>query len=197
MRTIRTQLSLAAALCALALSPAALAKQAAVGSPAPEFSLVDETGKEHKLSDYRGKIVVLEWTNPECPFVVRHYEAKTMQTTWDGTDKEKVVWLAVDSTAHNTPDKSAAWKKEQGFAYPVLQDPNGTVGKLYGAKTTPHMYVIDEKGVLRYDGAIDDDPRGRKKTPRNYAKEALAQVAKGEEVSMKTTQPYGCTVKYQ
>src|SRR5690606_25007859 len=102
-----------------------VASAATVGQPAPEFELQDETGKKHTLSQYRGKVVVLEWVNPECPFVKRHYAAKTMEKTWAGAGKEKVVWIAIDSTSHNTPEKSAAWKKEQGFSYPILQDPDG------------------------------------------------------------------------
>lgn len=180
-----------------ALLFSAAASAATVGAPAPDFTLKDETGKEHKLSQYKGKVVVLEWVNPECPFVVRHYKAKTMQTTWAGAGEDKVVWLAIDSTAHNTPEKSAAWKKEQGFSYPILQDPEGTVGKLYGAKTTPHMYVIDSEGVLRFAGGIDDDPRGRKEKPKNFVKQALAELLAGKEVSEKTSTPYGCTVKYK
>lgn len=173
------------------------ASAATVGAAAPDFSLKDEAGKEHKLSQYKGKIVVLEWVNPECPFVKRHYEAKTMEKTWAGSDKKKVVWLAIDSTSHNTPEKSAAWKKEQGFSYPILQDPEGKVGKLYGAKTTPHMYVIDEKGTLRFAGGIDDDPRGKKEAPKNYVELALASLLADEDVSEKTSTPYGCTVKYR
>src|SRR5690606_8692323 len=116
----------------LALAFSAWAQAATVGQAAPDFELKDEEGKTHKLSQYRGKIVVLEWVNPECPFVKRHYDARTMQTTWEGSDKEKVVWLSIDSTHHNTPEKSREWKKARGFSYPVLQDPDGKVGKLYG-----------------------------------------------------------------
>ncbi|MFY0582104.1 redoxin domain-containing protein [Cystobacter fuscus] len=101
------------------------ADTAEVGKPAPAFTLKDESGKEHSLAQYKGKIVVLEWTNPDCPFVKRHYTANTMQKTFGGYDAKKVVWLAVDSTHTNAPDKSAAWKKEKGFTYPVLQDPSG------------------------------------------------------------------------
>lgn len=170
---------------------------AEVGKPAPAFTLKDETGKEHSLAQYKGKVVVLEWTNPECPFVKRHYEADTMATTLKGFDAKKVVWLAVDSTAHNTPDKSAAWKKTEGFTYPVLQDAPGTVGKAYGAKTTPHMYVIDEQGVVRYAGAIDDDPRGKNEKKVNHVKTAVDAVLTGKQVPAATTTPYGCSVKYK
>ncbi len=192
MKQVFTALSLGA----LFLAAPAFA-DAEVGKPAPAFTLKDESGKEHSLAQYKGKIVVLEWTNPECPFVKRHYESDTMATTLKGFDAKKVVWLAVDSTAHNTPAKSAEWKKAEGFTYPVLQDASGTVGKAYGAKTTPHMYVIDEKGVLRYAGAIDDDPRGKSATPVNHVKTTVNALLSGKPVPSATTEPYGCSVKYK
>ncbi|WP_342377969.1 thioredoxin family protein [Myxococcus stipitatus] len=170
---------------------------AEVGKPAPAFTLKDETGKEHSLSQYKGKVVVLEWTNPECPFVKRHYEADTMANTLKGFDAKKVVWLAVDSTGHNTPDKSAAWKKTEGFPYAVLQDASGATGKAYGAKTTPHMYVIDAEGVVRYAGAIDDDPRGKNDKKVNHVQTAVDAVLNGKPVPASTTTPYGCSVKYK
>ncbi len=184
---------------AVMLPVAALAADTAqVGKPAPAFSLKDEAGKEHSLSQYKGKVVVLEWTNPGCPFVQRHYTAGTMKKTLAGFDANKVVWLAVDSTSGNAPEKSAAWKKEKGFTYPVLQDPSGTVGKSYAAKTTPHMYVIDEQGVVRYAGAIDDDPRGNKKEGvTNHVKAAVDALLSGKQVPAATTEPYGCSVKYK
>ncbi len=177
----------------LALTPQSTAK---VGSPAPAFSLKDEAGKPHALSEYKGKIVVLEWTNPECPFVQRHYEAETMKKTHQEVGPE-VVWLAVDSTSDNTSEKSAAWRKAKGLEYPILQDVDGKVGKSYGAKTTPHLYVIDAKGVLRYAGAVDDDPRGISKTPVNHVQSAVEAVKAGKPVAQPTTQPYGCSVKYK
>jgi peroxiredoxin len=177
--------------------PALAADTAEVGKPAPEFKLKDEAGKEHSLAQYKGKVVVLEWTNPGCPFVQRHYQADTMQNTLKGFDANKVVWLAVDSTSSNSPDKSAAWKKTEGFTYPVLQDADGTVGRAYNAKTTPHMYVIDEKGVLRYAGAIDDDPRGKNDKDTNHVKTAVDAVLSGKPVPAATTEPYGCSVKYK
>jgi len=174
------------------------ADTAQVGKPAPSFTLKDEAGKEHSLAKYKGKIVVLEWTNPGCPFVQRHYTANTMQKTFGAYDPAKVVWLAVDSTASNAPDKSAAWKKEKGFTYPVLQDPSGKVGKEYGARTTPHMYVIDDKGVVRYAGAIDDDARGNKTADTtNYVKTAVDALLSGKDVPTSTTEAYGCSVKYK
>jgi peroxiredoxin len=194
MKSLIAAVALAAALPFTALA----ADTAEVGRPAPAFTLKDESGKEHSLARYKGKVVVLEWTNPACPFVKRHYTAKTMEKTRAGFDAQKVVWLAVDSTASNTPEKSAAWKKAEGFGYPVLQDAEGTVGRAYGAKTTPHMYVIDGEGVVRYAGAIDDDPRGNKKEGvTNHVQGAVDALLSGRPVPASTTEPYGCTVKYK
>src|SRR5262245_44749875 len=152
---------LAAALMALALGGTARAA-ATVGQTAPEFTLKDQDGKEVDLAKLRGKIVVLEWTNPDCPFVQRHYEAKTMSPLADKFRDRDVVWLAVNSTHYMDAAKDRAWRSQQGFPYPVLDDRGGTVGGAYGAKTTPHMFVIDRKGALVYAGAIDDDPPGSK-----------------------------------
>ncbi|HYI01075.1 thioredoxin family protein [Hyalangium sp.] len=195
MKRVLTAVMLTAALGVA--GPAFAADTAEVGKPAPAFTLKDEAGKEHSLAQYQGKIVVLEWTNPDCPFVQRHYKADTMQNTLKGFDGQKVVWLAVDSTSSNTPDKSASWKKGEGFTYPVLVDAEGKVGKTYGAKTTPHMYVIDEKGVLRYAGAIDDDPRGKNASAVNHVKTAVDSLLTGKPVPAATTEPYGCSVKYK
>jgi len=195
MKRVLTALALTATL-GVAI-PAFAADAAEVGKPAPAFTLKDETGKEHSLAQYQGKIVVLEWTNPGCPFVQRHYKAKTMQTTLKGFDAKKVVWLAVDSTSTNTVDTDVSWKKEQAFTYPILRDTEGTVGHAYGARTTPHMYVIDEKGVLRYAGAIDDDPRGKSATPVNNVKTAVDALLSGKPVPESSTEPYGCSVKYK
>ncbi|WP_224371993.1 thioredoxin family protein [Hyalangium versicolor] len=195
MKRVLTALAFTAALGVTV--PAFAADTAEVGKPAPAFTLKDETGKEYSLSQYKGKIVVLEWTNPGCPFVQRHYKAKTMQNTWKGYDASKVVWLAVDSTSSVTPASATSWKKEQGFTYPVLLDSDGKVGHTYAAKTTPHMYIIDEKGVLRYAGAIDDDPRGKSTTATNHVKTALDALLSGQPVTETTTEPYGCSVKYK
>lgn len=169
---------------------------AQVGQAAPDFALKDESGKEHKLSDYKGKVVVLEWTCPTCPYVVRHYKEKTMENTFKKLG-DKVVWLAVDSSNFVKADESAKWKKTEGFSYPVLQDPSGKVGKTYEAKTTPHMYVIDDKGTLVYSGAIDDNPRGNKEGEvKNYVEEVVGAILKGEKAPVSSTKPYGCSVKY-
>jgi peroxiredoxin len=186
-----------AAVLFLAAAPALAAEEAKVGQPAPAFSLKDEAGKAHDLAQYKGKVVVLEWTNPECPFVQRHYKAQTMTKTLQGVDASKVVWLAVDSSAGHTAASAKAWKQAQGFAYPVLLDGEGRTGQAYGAKTTPHMYVIDAQGVLRYAGAIDDDPRGSSKAAKNHVRTAVDALLGGKPVPASTTQPYGCSVKYK
>ncbi len=183
--------------CAVVFAASLPALAADIGKPAPTFTLKDESGAEHSLEKYRGKIVVLEWTNPECPYVQRHHAADTMEKTLASFPKDKVVWLAVDSTAQNTPEKSAEWKKKEKFSWPILQDASGAIGRTYGAKTTPHMYVIDEKGVLRYAGAIDDDPRGRSEKPVNHVKTTVDAILGGKPVPASTTTPYGCSVKYR
>ena len=168
---------------------------AVIGQPAPDFTLPDETGTPHHLQEYRGNVVVLEWTNPECPFVARHYKLNTMETLsakYAGT----VVWLAVDSSHFNKPADSRAWKTKQGFGYPILQDPEGAVGRLYGARTTPHMFVVDKAGTLIYDGAIDDDAYGRSDDPDNYVADAVDALIAGDSPKVASTKPYGCSVKY-
>ena len=166
-----------------------------VGKPAPDFRGKSYDGKEVALENYKGKVIVLEWFNPGCPFVQRHYKAKTMANTLKGFDANKVVWLAVDSTASNTAAATASWKKEQGFPYSVLLDTDGKVGHAYGAKTTPHMYVIDGAGKLAYAGAIDDDPRGSG-AKVNYVDAALTAMTEGKSPDPASTRPYGCSVKY-
>ena len=168
----------------------------AAGSPAPDFAVADETGTVRKLADYRGKGVVLEWTNPDCPYVRRHYEADTMEKLSAALGAREVVWLAVNSTRDNEPADTAKWKSQQGFRYATLQDKDGALGRRYGARTTPHMYLIDADGVLQYNGAIDDDPRGNKATPVNYVQGAAQAVLASAKPDPSATEPYGCSVKY-
>ena len=190
------RLSVLTAVTAYCLAaPAAFCAE--VGQAAPDFTLQDETGAQHSLSQYRGKVVVLEWTNPECPFVQRHYADKTMQKTFAAFAGKPVVWLVIDSSHFNTPQTSAAWKQQQGFSAPLLQDPGGTVGHSYGAKTTPHMFVVDVRGTLRYAGAIDDDPHGRNPASVNYVRQAVEALLNGKPVPVTTAPPYGCSVKYK
>ncbi len=168
----------------------------AVGQPAIDFTLTDQAGQPHTLSQYRGRIVVLEWTNPGCPFVQRHYHAHTMTHLVETLPSDRVAWLAIDSSHTVEPAGSEAWRHEQGITYPILQDPTGRVGHLYDARTTPHMFVIDAAGVVRYMGAIDDDPRGRNEHPTNHVEQAVNALIEGRDPPVTQTEPYGCTVKY-
>jgi peroxiredoxin len=169
-----------------------------VGQAAPDFTLRDLDGQEVALASLRGKTVVLEWINPNCPFSLRHSKQKTMQTTAD--KHAEVVWLGINSTNpthgdHLEPAEYKAFLAEHAIRYPVLDDGAGAVGRAYGAKTTPHMYVIDPQGNLAYAGAIDDDPRGNG-AKVNYVDAALTAMAQGESPDPASTRPYGCSVKY-
>ena len=168
-----------------------------VGEAAPGFSLNDENGKAHALASYRGKVVVLEWTNPRCPFVVRHYKAATMKKLAETYAKNDVVWLAVNSSHFALADDTKAWAKKHGHTYHTLHDPSGKTGHAYGAATTPHMFVIDGGGVVRYAGAIDDDPWGEKDARTNYVEQSLTAMVAGGAPKISSTDPYGCSVKYK
>ena len=190
---------LALAFAVAALLPACARAESAVGAPAPDFTLPDLDGKAHHLADYKGRVVVLEWINPNCPFSRRHAEEGTMTRT--AAAHSDVVWLGINSTGKKhgdfvTPDKQASYDKEHGITYPVLFDSDGKVGHAYGASTTPHMFVIDEQGKVIYRGAIDDDPYGRGKKRTNYVDAALTAHAAGKPVQPASTTSYGCSVKY-
>jgi peroxiredoxin len=180
----------------LMLAATAAFAQVQNGSPAPDFTLKDTTGKDQKLSDYKGKIVVLEWTNEECPFVVRHYGDTDTMIKLANANPD-VVWLAIDSSSHRTPEILAAWIQKESIPYPVLSDQDGTVGKAYGAKTTPHMFIIAADGTVAYQGSIDNNPRGNKSNVVNNVEKALAELKAGKPVSEASTKPYGCSVKYK
>jgi thiol-disulfide isomerase/thioredoxin len=191
------------ALLALAGSQALAA--AVIGQPAPTFSATDTSGKAVSLADFRGKTVVLEWVNPGCPYVRKHYGAANMQNTQKSAVDKGVVWLAVNSTAADasdylTPDKMRSWMAEQkAAASATLMDADGKVGRLYGARTTPHLYVINAQGTLVYAGAIDSKPTARAADiagATNHVKQTLAEVLAGKPVSVPATQPYGCSIKY-
>jgi peroxiredoxin len=176
-----------------------------VGQPAPAFSLPGSDGKTHALADYSGKIVVLEWFNRECPFVKKHYESQNMQKLQRDYTAKDVVWLSVISSApgkqgHATASEAAATAKELNAApTAVLLDETGSVGQSYGAKTTPHMFVIGKDGTLLYEGAIDDDPSFKQDkiaTSKNYVRNALDETIAGKPVSEPVSTPYGCGVKY-
>ncbi|KYG63378.1 alkyl hydroperoxide reductase [Bdellovibrio bacteriovorus] len=187
--------------CASSLAMA----EAKIGSPAPDFSVVDATGKTHKLADYKGKYVVLEWYNKDCPYVRKHYDSKNMQKIQGDMTAKNIVWLSVISSAPGKQGHLAAAdavknaQKEGSKASAILLDEKGAMGKAYGAKTTPHMYLIDPQGVLRYNGAIDSNDSADPKTiatSENYIVRAVASAEKGEKIAKETSKPYGCSVKY-
>ncbi|MCX7891452.1 MAG: thioredoxin family protein [Burkholderiales bacterium] len=191
-------------LAALALA-AAPALAATVGQSAPDFSAPDTAGRAVKLSDFRGQFVVLEWTNPECPYVKRHYDSGNMPSLQKELTGKGVVWLAVNSSSPESgeftpPEAMAKWVAAKGGApTAVLIDKDGKVGRLYGARTTPHMYVIDPQGRLIYAGAIDDRrfaSAEETKAAKNHVRAALGEAMAGKPVSVAATTPYGCSVKY-
>jgi peroxiredoxin len=198
-------LTLAFAAMLLAVSPSLADNHAEVGKPAPDFTAKDTNGKDVKLSDLKGKIVVLEWTNPECPYVVKHYETKNMQALQAELVGDDVAWLTISSSAkgkqgHMTPEQANAYIKEQGSKETArILDEDGTIGKLYGAKTTPHMFVINKDGVVAYAGAIDDNDSFKHDTvkgAKNFIREAVNELKAGKPVTTASTKPYGCSVKY-
>ncbi len=177
-----------------------------VGSPAPAFTLTDTRGKQHNLADFKGKHVVLEWVNFGCPFVKKHYESGNMQSTQKKAVDKGVVWLSVCSSAEGKQGHmdAADWNEEIAdrklVSTAVLIDESGAVGKTYGAKTTPHMYIVNPDGVLIYKGAIDDKPTTNKDSiagARNHVLAALDESMAGKPVSTASTTPYGCSVKYK
>ncbi|HSX61541.1 MAG TPA: thioredoxin family protein [Tahibacter sp.] len=190
---------------ALSFSAAPLLAKVEVGQPAPGFSLTDSNGKTRSLEEFKGKTVVLEWTNAECPFVKKHYGSGNMQAQQKDATGAGVVWLSINSGAPGKQGQldgagaNALIKTSNGAQTAYLLDPEGKAGKAYGAKTTPHMYVIDGQGVLRYMGGIDsiqsadaaDIPKATQ-----YVKQALAELSGGKPVSVPVSQPYGCSVKY-
>jgi cytochrome oxidase Cu insertion factor (SCO1/SenC/PrrC family) len=190
---------------ALMLAAASTAWAQKVGQPAPDFTAPDVQGKPVKLSDYKGKYVVLEWTNPECPYVRRHYNSGNMPTLQKELGAKDVVWLTVNSTNQSSsefksPQDMAKWMAEKGASpKATLIDKDSSVGKLYDARTTPHMYVVDPQGKLIYAGAIDDKrwaTEASTKSANNHVRAALGEAMAGKPVSVAATSPYGCTVKY-
>lgn len=188
------------------LTAGARAGVATVGRPAPDFTLTDIHGRTHRLSDYRGKTVVLEWVNPECPIVHKHYNASGniphLQRTYAG---QGVVWLSINSGAPGRqgdfgPARVEAWMKEvhwSGTGY--FRDPTGKVGHLYGARTTPHIFIVDREGTLVYAGGIDSIPSSDPADiarATNYVVAAMADLQAGRPVAHSATRPYGCSVKY-
>ena len=188
---------------ALALGAVAVAKEEAnkirLGDKAPDFTLVDTKGIERSLSSYEGRIVVLEWINPQCPYVENCYKTKAMQKAYERAKEldKGVVWLAINSTASTDAQRNQGWIDRFKLKYPILLDTDGNVARLYDARRTPHMYVIDKEGVLRYHGAIDNNPFANKPKSEivNYASGTVQQVVEGETVSPDYVKPYGCTIK--
>ena len=200
MKIILAVLTPMIAAAAFALEPPA------VGSAAPGFSLPDAKGQTHSLSQYKGKYVVLEWFNPECPFVKKHYGSGNMQKLQDQYTSKGVVWLTIDSNAPGTegnitPEQaqkiSASWKTHETA---LLLDPEGKVGRAFGAKNTPNMVIINPDGKIAYEGAIDSKASPNPAdipSSTNYVKAALDESLAGKSVSTPQTKPYGCSVKYK
>jgi hypothetical protein len=183
----------------------ALPAAAAPGGPAPDFVVADTSGKPVKLADYRGKFVVLEWTNPECPFVRKHYNSQNMQGLQREWGAKDVVWLTINSTnashsEYKTPEEMEKWMRAQEAApKATLIDGTSATARAYAAKNTPHMFVIDPAGKIIYDGAIDDKRSTNPadvKIANNYVRAALTEATAGKPVSIASTTPYGCTLKY-
>lgn len=184
----------------------ATALAARVGEAAPDFTATDSNGQTHRVSDYKGKYVVLEWHNQGCPYTRKHYESGNMQRLQKEWTAKGVVWFTVISSAPGTQGYVTASqendyvKRMNAAPTAVLLDPDGNLGHLYAAKTTPHMYIIDPKGVLIYNGAIDDHPTPDQSdipASKNYVSTALQEAMSGKPVADAATRPYGCSVKYK
>ena len=198
-------LLIAAACSLVAVVASAAATAATVGQPAPAFTAVDTSGKTVSLADFKGRHVVLEWVNHGCPYVQKHYSSANMQGTQKEAAAKGVVWLAVNSTAtehgdYKAPAAMAKWMQgQQAAAAATLMDVEGKVGRAYGARTTPHLYIVDTKGMLVYAGGIDNKPTSNPADvagATNHVKVALAETLAGNPVTQATTRPYGCSVKY-
>jgi len=196
---------LGTAFAVASLTPLGAAAQAVIGQPAPAFSAVDANGKTVSLADFKGKHVVLEWVNPGCPYVQKHYNSGNMPATQKAAIDKGVTWLAVSSTAKDAGDYRApkdlvGWIQGKGGApSATLMDDSGKIGRAYGARTTPHMYLIDPQGKLLYAGAIDSKATSNPAdiaTATNYVNQAVGEVLAGKPVSQPTTRAYGCSIKY-
>jgi peroxiredoxin len=197
--------TLSIAVGALILNSGLSLAEVQVGKQVPDFSLADTNGKTHHLSDYKGKFIVLEWYNPDCPFVRKHYNSGNMQALQKQYVARGVVWLSINSSASGEQGNYPATELNQialktgSGRTALLLDPDGKVGHLFGAKTTPDMYIINPQGALVYEGAIDDKPSTELadiKTAKNYVKSALDAAMGGKTVALTSTRPYGCSVKY-
>ncbi len=204
MNQPRKSLFIVAGMLAVSAVPAFAAK-AKIGGKAPEFTLTDVNGESHALSVFAGKTVVREKVNPECPFVVKHCRSFNMPKLQSAAATEDTIWLSINSGAPGAqgdcePDEVKNWMKTTGASPAAyLRDQDGMVGRLYGARTTPHMFVINPDGDFVFNGAIDSIPSANTRDldrARNYAKAALAAVAAGDELAKSTSRRYGCSVKY-
>lgn len=203
--TLLSFLPIAFSALAVAVAPMSAKAAPEIGKPAPDFTLPGSDGANHQLSSHKGKVVVLEWTNPECPFVKKFYNVGAMQKFQKKAVDNGVVWYRINSNApgkqgSQTAENLAAYDKAQKVAATAsLADLDSKVARLYDAKTTPHLYIINKEGVLVYNGAIDDKPTpdsGAIKEANNYVKNALKEVMKGKPVTTSTSKPYGCGIKY-
>ena len=197
-------------ICATALAAGLVAAtgasaQAVVGQPAPAFSAVDATGKTVSLADYKGKHVVLEWVNPGCPFVQKHYNSGNMPATQKAAVAKGMAWLTISSTAtdsgdYKPPAELASWiRGKEGAPTATVMDNDGKIGRAYGARVTPHMYIVDPQGKLIYAGAIDSKSTANPAdiaTATNYVSQAIGEAASGKPLSQSTTRAYGCSIKY-
>lgn len=193
---------------ALALMPASAASafaKADNGATAPEFRALDSAGKERSLGEFKGRTIVLEWTNHDCPYVRKHYGAGAMQALQKEATAAGIIWLSIISSGPGQQgfvsgaQANALTIQRKAVPTAVLLDPTGAVGKLYGAKTTPHMFIIDPQGILVFQGGIDDRPTANPADlpkANNYVRAALADMAAGRPVAVAASTPYGCSVKY-
>lgn len=167
---------------------------------ASAFTLENYDGKEVSLSDYEGKFVVLQWFNYECPYVKYHYDqTNTFADLVEKYKDKNVAWIAINSTKHLTTEENKSFAEKHNISFPILDDRQGKVGRAYGAKTTPHMFIVDPEGFIVYNGALDNAPRGKLEEgaePVNYVDKALNELISGQTVSISQTDPYGCSVKY-
>jgi alkyl hydroperoxide reductase subunit AhpC len=196
---------LAALAAAIALAAPAVHAAVTIGQPAPPFTAQDTSGRSVSLSEFKGRTVVLEWVNPGCPYVVKHYGSGNMQATQKAARDKGVVWLSVNTTAtehrdYLAPAAMAGWMAQQkAAASATLMDSDGRVGRAYGARTTPHLYIVDPAGTLVYAGGIDNKPSANPAdiaTAKNHVNAALAELLAGKPISEAQARPYGCSVKY-
>lgn len=204
MKPSRLHILLGLSLASFCLSVSASADVES-GAAAPAFTLTSIRGSQVSLADHAGKTVVLEWTNYDCPFVKKHYSSGNMQALQTEAAASGAVWISINSSAagkqgHYTPEEWARKAEDQGVsAADILLDPDGSVGRAYGAKTTPHIFIIDASGKVVYQGAIDDKPTADPAdiaSSKNYVRQALGELAAGQPVSENATKAYGCSVKY-